>query len=176
MSTTDASGTTKYYRSHYNQRCCLHWMQRGATNPWQKTAAAFCLWRADTHFKWFSTLYRVQADFSCCGTSGVDTVLLTYREETKQTLCLIASLSLLEFSPALESWYDIYTGPTSYLRRFPLLILIHHLYLSVARLMSILCTERSLLHIMSRHALTADWLQVCVGTRPDEKWHTPPLK
>ncbi len=24
--TPDASGVTKYYRSHYNQWCCLHWM------------------------------------------------------------------------------------------------------------------------------------------------------
>ncbi len=30
--------------------------------------------------------------FSCCGTSGVDTVLLTYREETKQPRRPIAGL------------------------------------------------------------------------------------
>ncbi len=23
--------TTKYYRTHYNQRCCLHWMRRDTT-------------------------------------------------------------------------------------------------------------------------------------------------
>ncbi len=28
MSTPDKSGTPKYYRSHYNQWCCLHWMLR----------------------------------------------------------------------------------------------------------------------------------------------------
>ncbi len=26
VSTPDASGVTKYYRTHYNQWCCLHWM------------------------------------------------------------------------------------------------------------------------------------------------------
>ncbi len=61
VSTPDASGVTKYYRSHYNQWCCLHWMLRGATNPWQKSAAAFYLWRADTNLKWFQqSLCRVQ--------------------------------------------------------------------------------------------------------------------
>ncbi len=40
----------------------------------------------------------------------------------------------------------------SFRRRFALLVFIRHLYLSVARLMSVLFTERSLLHIMSRHA------------------------
>ncbi len=30
-STPEASGTTKYCRAHYNQWCCLHWMQCGAT-------------------------------------------------------------------------------------------------------------------------------------------------
>ncbi len=33
-----------------------------------------------------------------------------YREETKQPRRPIAGLPLLEFSPALESWSDIYTG------------------------------------------------------------------
>ncbi len=87
------------------------------------------------------------------GVSGVDTVLLTYREETKQPRHPIADLPLLEFSPALESWFNIYTGPTSCLivpQTFSFFIC--HLYLSVAWLMSVLCTERSLLHIMSRHA------------------------
>ncbi len=66
VSTPDASGTTKYSRSHYNQGCCLQCMLRG----------------------------------------------LSFR------------------------------------RRLPLLFFIRHLYLSVAQLF----TERSLLHIMSRHA------------------------
>ncbi len=38
-------------------------------------------------------------------------MLLTDREETKQPLCPIAS-ELFKFSPALENWSDIYTGPT----------------------------------------------------------------
>ncbi len=68
--------------------------------------------------------------------SGVDTVLLTYREETKQPRRPIAGLPLLAFSPALESWSDIYTGPTSCLiipQTFSTLYLIRHL-LSVTRL------------------------------------------
>ncbi len=66
------------------------------------------------------------------------------------------SLPLLDFSPVLESWSDIYTGPTSCLivpqtcSSFvfypPSLSLCHS-----AWLMSVLCTERFLLHIMSRH-------------------------
>ncbi len=57
VSTPDASGTTKYYRAHYNQWCCLHWMpRRDTTIPTVTAAAAFYLWRIDTNFKWFSTV------------------------------------------------------------------------------------------------------------------------
>ncbi len=56
VSTPDTSGATKYYRCHYNQWCCLHWMLRTVTNLWQRTAAAFYLWHADRNFKWFSTV------------------------------------------------------------------------------------------------------------------------
>ncbi len=38
-------------------------------------------------------------------------VLLTYQEEPKQPRRHIAGLPLLELSPALESWSNIYTGP-----------------------------------------------------------------
>ncbi len=118
MSKPDASGVTKYYRSYYNQWCCLHRMLCGTKNPRQKTAATFYLWYIDTHFKWFSiaALSRpVWTDFSCCGASGVDTVILTYREDTKQPRRPIADLPLLEFFPALESWFDIYIFPHSIL-------------------------------------------------------------
>ncbi len=37
------TGHERYYRSHYNQWCCLHWMLRGATNLRKKTAAKFYL-------------------------------------------------------------------------------------------------------------------------------------
>ncbi len=62
---------------------------------------------------WFSmVIYHIQ----CRQTFVVvDTVLLTYPEEPKQPRRPIAGLPLLEFSPALESWSDIYTGPTSWL-------------------------------------------------------------
>ncbi len=107
------------------------------------------------------SLYRVQCRQTlavAARTSGVDTVLLTYREETKQPRRPIAGLPLLESSPALESWSDVYMGPTSCLivpQTFssfvfypPSLSFCRHL----ARLMSVLYTERSLLHIMSRHS------------------------
>ncbi len=55
-------------------------------------------------------------------------------------------------------------------RCFPLLFFIRHLYLSVvARLMSIMCTDERSPPLLSwvDTPLTADWLQVCFGTRPD---------
>ncbi len=58
-------------------------------------------------------------------------------------------------------------------RRFPHLCFIRHLYLSVARLGLadvVMCTiKRSLLASWVDTPLTADWLQVCFGTRPDSK-------
>ncbi len=58
-------------------------------------------------------------------------------------------------------------------RRFPHLCFIRHLYLSVARLglaNVVMCTIiRSLLASWVDTPLTADWLQVCFGTRPDSK-------
>ncbi len=74
------------------------------------------------------------------------TVLLTYRGETKQPWCPIAGLPLLEFSPALESWSEIYRGPTSCL-------IVQQMFFSLKFLSAIsiflssgrLFTERSLL-------------------------------
>ncbi len=86
--------------------------------------------------------------------SGVDTVLLTYPEGTKQPLRPIAGLPLLEFSPALESWSDIYTGPTSCLiipQTFSSFVFSYLPSLSFC-LSAQLFAECSLLHIMSRHA------------------------
>ncbi len=102
----------------------------------------------------YDVLTQISNDFqlSCYHVQCRQTlVLLTYRKEPKQPLRPITSLPLLEFSPALESWSDIYTGPTSCLivpQTFTSFVFIRHLYLSVTRLF----TERSLLHIMSRHA------------------------
>ncbi len=82
------------------------------------------------------SLYHVQTGISCCGASGVDTVLLTYREEPKQSRRPIADLPLLEFSPALESWSDIYTGPTSCLivpQTFSAFVFLSFLSLSFCR-------------------------------------------
>ncbi len=173
VSTPDASGTTKYYRSPYNQWWCLHWMLRSATNPRTKTAAAFCLWCADTNFKWFSTIVLSRPGrHQRCGASSVDTVLLTYREQTKQPRRPIADLPLLEFSPALESWSDIYMGPISCLivpQMFSALDFIRHFYLSVTRLG---CSLNAL--SSTSWALHADWLQVCFGTRPRLKKMTYP--
>ncbi len=106
--------------------------------------------------------------FSCCGTSGVDTVLLTYREETKQPRRPVAGLPQLEFSPALESWSDsIFTRvlllALSFCRRFPLFVFLSTISFSHS---AWLFTEGSLLHIIDT-PLTADWLRVCFGTPPD---------
>ncbi len=66
---------------------------------------------------------------------------------------------LLQFSPVLESWSDIYSGPTSCLIVSVLLFVCLFCFLSAiiyisvfAQLMVVLCTEHSLLPIMSRHA------------------------
>ncbi len=92
---------------------------------------------------------------------------VTYRKETKQPLHPIAGLPLLEFSPALGSWSDIYMGPNfglSFHRRFPLLFFIWHLYLSVTRLG---CSLKALSSISRVDTpLIADWLKVCIGTHP----------
>ncbi len=92
-------------------------------------------------------------------------VLLTYQEETKQPRRPIAGLPLLEFSPALESWSDIYTGPTSCL-------IVPQMFSSFVFYLPSLSFCRSA-RLFTVHwtawvdtPLTADWLQVCFGTRP----------
>ncbi len=52
----------------------------------------------------------------------------------------------------------------SFRRRFPLLFFIRHLYLSVTRLCCSLNALSSISWVDT--PLTADWLQVCFGTRP----------
>ncbi len=91
-------------------------------------------------------------------------MLLTYQEETKQPLCPIAGLPTpLVLSSAGKlilylhgSCFLPYRKPSFVPQMFLLFcFFIRHLYLSVtysARLMSVMCTERSLLPIMSRHA------------------------
>ncbi len=61
-----------------------------------------------------------------------------------------AGIEKVSLSPSLS----LYSCRDSHQRRFPLLFFICHLYLSVvARLMSVLCTDKcSLLFITSRHA------------------------
>ncbi len=155
VSAPDASGATKYYRSHYNQWCGLHWMLRGVTNPQQKTAAAFCLWRTDTNFKWFFKSHfiasrQILAVAACCVQCRRGVTHLSRRNKAS-----LASdgLQLLELSPVLESWFDIYTGPTSCLiipQTFSAFVFNPFCH-------SWLFTERSLLHIMSRHAIYC-WL------------------
>ncbi len=70
---------------------------------------------------------------------------------------------LLEFSPVLEIRY--LHGSYFLPYRFPLLFFIRHLYLSVARLGCSLNALSSTSWVDT--PLTADWLQVCFGTRPD---------
>ncbi len=132
--------------------CCT---VRHDKSPTETCYRSFYLWSAETNFKSFSKVTwsrPVWADFSCCSASGVDTVLLTYREEPKQPQHPITGLPLLEFSPALESWSDpIFTRvlllALSFCRRFPR----NSSFPSFCRLAR-LFTEHSLLHIMSTHA------------------------
>ncbi len=117
-------------------------------------------------FQW--SLYRVQcrqilAVAARRGVFGVDTVLLTYWEETKQPRRPIAGLPLLEFSPALESWSDIYRGPIScliVLQTFSSFVF-YSPSLSFCRSAQ-LFTECSLLHIMSRYLLLIGYKFVLV--------------
>ncbi len=115
------------------------------------------LLRADTNFKWFSMV-----DLSCTQTLAVAVqrvwcrhgVIHLSRRNKKQPQHPIKGLPLLEFSPALESWSDIYTGPTSCLiipQMFSSLVF-YPPPLSFCRSAQVmhLRTERSLLHI-SRH-------------------------
>ncbi len=75
--------------------------------------------------------------------------------------------TLLEFSPALESWSDIYMCPTSCLivpQMFSSFVFIRHLYISVTRLG---CSLNALSSISwADTPLTADWQPVYFGTRP----------
>ncbi len=104
----------------------------------------------------------------CCGTAR-PTVLLSYREETKQPRRPIAGLPLLEFSQALESWSDIYGSyflPYRSADVFLFCFFIRHLYICRS---APLFTERSLLHIMSRHAPYC-WLATSLF------WYSPPTQ
>ncbi len=115
-------------------------------------------------------LYRVQSKktlaVAACRVRCRHGVVTNYQEEPKQPQRPIAGLPLLEFSPALESWSDIYTGlALSFRRRFPLLFFfICLLYLSVTRLGCALNALSSISRVDT--PLTADWLKVCFGTRP----------
>ncbi len=136
---TGHSGATKYYRSHYNQWCCLHRMLRGATNLRQKTAAAICLWRADTNFKWFSTIAlwcpgRHQLLWRVRCRHGV-THLSRRNKATSASDCRpSAPWVLLPYRSTDGSTFVFYP---------PSLSFCHSAWLFI---------ERSLLHIMSRHA------------------------
>ncbi len=98
---------TKYYRTHYNQWCCLHWMPRH-----DKSLTVNCC-----RILFMTYWHKFQMIFNSCVRCRHGVSLHLFR------------------------------------RRFPLLFFIRHLYLSVvARLGSVMCTEHSLLCIMSRRA------------------------
>ncbi len=151
MSTPDVSGAIKYYRSHYNQWCCLHWMLHGAPISDQKLLPCSIndvMTQISNDFQ--RSLYRVQcrqtlADMVRVPTRGGISVwqsivsgvedTVSYREVTKQPQRLIAGLPLLKFFPELESWFDIYTGPISCLiipQTVPAFVFIRHLFLSLS--------------------------------------------
>ncbi len=115
-------------------------------------------------------------------------LIYLHREQTKQPPHPIVALPLLEFSPALKSWSDIYTGPTSCLiipQTFssfvfypPSLSFCRSAKLGSANVRHLHWTL-SLLHIISRHA-TYCWLSIIlflysVFQSVSEKLHTPPL-
>ncbi len=74
------------------------------------------------------------------------------------------SLSSLQYCKADPIFTQLLLLALSFLRHFPLLFFIHHLYLSVARLGCSLNALSSTSWVDM--PLTADWLQVCFGTQP----------
>ncbi len=164
MSTPDAIGETKYYRSHYSQWCCLHLMLRCATNPRQKTAAAFCFWRADTNFIWFSTVAHVQ----CRQTLAVASQRVRCRHS-------VANLSRRTDRRPSTPWVLSSTGKLIWYLHGSHFLPYHSA--DVFRFCFFnrhLCSVTSLgcsLNAVSSTSwvdtpLTADWLQVCFDTRP----------
>ncbi len=129
-------------------------MLHGATNSQKKTAAVFCLWHADTNFKWFSTLYRVQADISWCGAArpGHSVTHLSGRTKATSASDHRPSAPWVLSSAGKLIWYlhgSHFLPFRSADGNFPLLFFIRHLYLSVTRLG---CSLKALFYIMSRHA------------------------
>ncbi len=189
MSTPDASGATKYYRSHYNQWCGLHWMLHGATNPKQKTAAAFCLWRTDTNFKWFFKSHfiasrQILAVAACCVQCRRGVTPLSRRNKASLASDRRPSATWVISSAGklIRFLHGSILLALSFHRRFPLLFLICHLFLS---LMAVHCSLFNALFSTSwvDTLFTADWLQVCFGTLALtqlskaflKKLHTPDL-
>ncbi len=81
---------------------CWHLKSLKQTHPYPKRVSTLFLRMPHTYVQQWLFLWN-----------KAKPMLLTYWEETKQPRRPIAVLPLLEFSPALESWSDIYTSPSS---------------------------------------------------------------
>ncbi len=189
MSTPDASGAPKYYRSHYNQWCCLHWILHGVTRQIPDRKLLPCsiydvLTQISNDFQ--RSLYRVQCRQTLAVVARPVWAWCYSPIEKKQSNLVVRSQAFRSLS-SLQRWKadPIFTQvlllALSFRRHFPLLFFIRHLYLSVTRLS---CALNALFSISWVDTpLTADWLQVCFGTQPRlsflkhfEKLHIPPLR
>ncbi len=130
--------STPHYRTHYNYWCCLHWMPLHDKSQ----TVNFCWVLFMTYWHKFQMIFNGRFVASSVDRPWQDNCRVRCRH----------GVSLLLFR-----------------RRFPLLFFLSAISICrrSARLMSVLCTERSLLRIMSRHA-PYFWLATSFfGTGPD---------
>ncbi len=150
MSTPDASGAAKYYRSHYNQWCSLHWMlcvaKKISDRKLLPRSIYDLLTQISNDFQW--SLYRVQCRQTLAFAVRVPGCppgaafpygvwsrhcVTHLSRRNKATSVFDRRPSAPWVHPALDSW------STDVLRFF---------FCHSSRLF----TKRFLLHIMSRHA------------------------
>ncbi len=170
---TDVSGATKYYRSHYNQWCCLHWMLRGSTRqiPDRKLLprSIYDILTQKNYFQW--SLYGIQ----CRQTLAVAAWRVRCRhsvthlkKRTKATSAFDRSPSapwVLSFGKLVRYLHGSYFFSCRFADVFHLVFFpAISIFLSVARLGCSLNALSSISWIDT--PLTADWLQVCFGTLP----------
>ncbi len=153
--TPDASDATKYYRSHYNQWWYLHWMLCDSIRqiPDKKLLPRSIydvLTQIYNHFQ--RSLYRLVATRRVRCRHGITN--LSRKTEATSASNHRPSAPWVISSAGKLIWYLhwSYFSPYRFTNIFLFSFFICHLYLSIARLMSVLCTERSLLQIMSRHS------------------------
>ncbi len=161
MSTPDASIAKKYYRSHYNQWCCLHWMLRGSTRQIVKSPTVNCC-----RVLFMTCWHKFQTIFNGRFIASRQTLAVVARRvrcrhgvthlssRTKATSVSdrrpSAPWVLSSAGKLIRHLHGSYFFALSFRRRFPLLFfyLPSLSFCYSARLF----TECSLLHITSRHA------------------------